>query len=200
MADPASLGMGLSVAGGIFNAFGQSEAGSSGAKMYGYQASVARMNADIAKQNARWSSMAGEVEAQRSGMQTKSKIADIKEAQSGSGFDVNTGTLAETRESQREVGFADQATIRSNAARRAFGYETEAEQNKAQAGVYDMAAKQSKTAGKMKAIGSLIGTAASVSSKWKTYDYTFGDPGSGTDYYGADDANTWAFGQEPDVG
>lgn len=192
MADPATFGMALSVGGGLFNAFGMNQAGESGAKMYQYQSSVARMNADIAKQNSRWATAAGEVEAQRSGMKTRATVGAITQAQSDSGFDINTGSNVDVRESQREVGWADQQTIRSNAARRAFGFETEAEQNKAQAGVYDMAAKQSKTAGKMKSIGSLIGTAASVSSKWKTYDYTFGNPSDG----GWDEDNKWAFGEE----
>lgn len=154
-----ALGSGVGAVGSIMG--GQAQSG-----MYKYQAGIAQMNQQIAEQDADYSRSVGEVEAQQSGMKTRFQIGNIKAGQSGSGLDVNSGSAALVRKSQHEVGMEDQAVIRSNAAKRAYGYEVEAAQQTAQGQVYKMAAEKSETAGTIGAITSILGGASSVSGKW----------------------------------
>ena len=171
MADPVSLSLaGVSLAtaagGAGIAAFGAQEAGQAQAGMYGYQAGIATMNQNIAMQNAAYATAAGEVEAQESGMQTRAGVGQTKAIQASSGIDVNSGSTAAVRGSEEEIGAQNQALIRSNAAKRAYGFEVEGAQAEAQTGLYEMAGSQSKTAGGISAISSILGGVSSVSSKW----------------------------------
>lgn len=169
MADPvtlAGISGGATVAGSITGAIGSLMSGEANAGMYKYQSGIARINQQIAKQNADYSRKVGEVEAQTSGMKTKAQIGTIKTAQAASGLDINKGSADDVRDSQHEIGAYDQGIIRSNAARRAYGYEVEAAKDVAQAGAYDRAASNAKDAGVIGAISSILGGAGSVSSKW----------------------------------
>lgn len=179
MADPISMiaigGMAASAAGGIVGAIGSLTSGEANANMYNYQAGIARMNANINKQNADYARAAGEVEAQEKGMHTRYVIGEQKVAQGAGNIDVNRGSAAEVRASQHEVGLEEQGIVRSNAARKAYGYEVEAAQAEAQSNVYGMASRQSRTAGRIGAVTSILGAASSVSSKWLDYKTKFGN-------------------------
>lgn len=170
MADPVSIiAIGstvASVAGGVVSAIGSKQAGDSKAAMYNYQAGVAQLNTQIAKQNADYAINAGEVEAQQSGMKTRAIVGTTLAQQGASGLAVGTGANAKVVQSEKEVGEEDVGIIRSNAAKRAYGYEVEATQATAQGGLDTMAASDAKSAGDINAISSLLGTAGSVSSKW----------------------------------
>lgn len=60
-------------------------------------------------------------------------------------------------------------TLRSNTARRAYGYEVEATSDEARAGLLRAEAQQAKQAAKIGAISSLLGTASSVGSKYASW-------------------------------
>lgn len=194
MAGPmAAVSIGTSLIGGITQAYAGREAGRSQAAMYNYQAGVASVNADINRQNAEWAVRAGEVGAQKKGFENRYRIGQIKTAQAASGFDVGGKSAVATRESQREIGLYDQAVIRSNAARTAFGYETEAKQSEAQSNIYRMSATNARRAGTLAGLQSILGTASSVSSRWSQASQAgiFGGSSSGS--------STYAFGQS-DIG
>lgn len=169
MADPfslAAISIGSSALGGATGAVGSIMGGNSQASMYQYQAGIAQMNAQIAKQNASYATAAGEVTAQQSGMKTSQEIGAIKAGQGAGGLAVGSGTNARVVDSQLQVGQEDQALIRSNVAKQAYGYEVTAAQDTAQAQLDTQAASNSKTAGYIGAFSSLLGSAGSVSSKW----------------------------------
>lgn len=169
LADPGMIGavsMGATALGGGVAAYGAMEKGKSNAQMYNYKAGVAQINQQLAEQNADYQLRAGEIKAQHSGMKTAQQVGAIRAAQSGSNLDINSGTVAQVRESQHDIGIHDQETIRANAARAAYGYEIEAVKYKTEQGMNLTAAKQSKRAGTIDAIASLLGTAGSVSGKW----------------------------------
>lgn len=169
MADPftiAAIGMGASAAGAGVSAFGAMQQGEAQAGMYGYQAGVAQLNKKIALQNRDYALESGEVEAQRSGLQTRATAGKIKVAQGASGLGVNSGSAPLVRSSQELVGQEDEGIIRSNAARRAYGFETEAINQEAQSNIYKMSGENAKTSGKINAISSILGGVASVSGKW----------------------------------
>src|SRR5882762_8001038 len=177
MADPATLatvGMGASAGGSLLQAFGAVSGGEAAGSMYTYKAGVAKLNAQIARQNADYSRATGEVEAQQSGMQTRYQIGQTEATQAKSGLDVNRGSAELVRESEAEVGRENEAIIRSNAARRAYGYEVEAVKDESESQLDTMAASQSRQAGYLSGLGSIISGAGSVSSKWLQYSSAFG--------------------------
>lgn len=170
MADPVSIsagiGMASSLGGSLLSAFGASSAGQAQSQAYQYQAGIARMNAQIDRQNADWERGTGEIESQQSGMKTKAQIASTKAIQGGSGLDVNSGSATKVRESELEIGQQNEATIRANAAHKAYGFEVKAVNEVAQANLDDAAADNAKSAGDINAFASILGGVSSVSSKW----------------------------------
>lgn len=170
MADPitalAIAGMGATALGGVTQAMGQSYTASAQANMYQYQGGVALVNQQIAKQNADYALKVGEVQAQQQGMRTRAQIGSTKATQGASGLDVKSGSAVDVRESEAELGKYGASVIRSDAAKRAYGYDVEAWQAGTQATQYGMASQTTKTAGKYQVASTLLGTAGSVSSKW----------------------------------
>lgn len=186
MADPVTIGAGAvaavgmvsTIMGSITQAAGAKYTGEANAKMYEYQAGVARVNQQVAKQNADYERAVGEVKAQGSGLHTRYMVGQEKVVQAASGLDVTKGTSTMVRASQTAIGQQDQAIIRASAAKRAFGYEVEAFSKGAEAGALDTSAKTSRVAGDIGVASSLLGGAASVSDKWLQYRSTFGNSGS----------------------
>lgn len=169
MADPSTLAMasmGGTVAGSLLSAFGSAQQGQAQANMFNYQAGIAQMNKNIALQNADYERSVGEVSAQESGLRTKAEVGATTAAQASSGLDVNRGSAVDVRASETEIGQQNQAIIRSNASRRAYGYEVEAIQNTAQAGLLSMAATNAKIGGDINAAKSLLSGGTSVADKW----------------------------------
>lgn len=170
----AIAGMVIGAVGSGVSAYGQASAGEASASMYAYKAGIAKINAQIARQNADYARATGEVEAQQSGMQTRYQIGQTEATQAKSGLDVNRGSAELVRESEAEVGQENEAIIRSNAARRAYGYEVEAVKDTAEGTLDQMASSQSRQAGYIAAAGSIISGASSVASKWTQYGTAFG--------------------------
>jgi hypothetical protein len=167
MAAPvAAVGIGAAIAGSAVSAFGAYQQGQAGAAEYNYKAGIAAVNQQIAEQNANYATYAGEVQAQQQGIKTSQEIATTKAEQGAGGLDVSSGSNVRVRQAEYDVGQENIGLIRSNAAKRAYGYEVEAYQYGAQVSLDKYAASESKIAGTTAAIGSLLGGASSVSSKW----------------------------------
>ena len=173
------MALAATVISGITSAAGAAYSGMSQAAAYNYQAGIAQMNAQIAKQNAAYETALGEVQAQQQGMKTRATISQTRAIQGASGLDVNTGSAASVRESEFQLGGYDQQVIRAGAARRAYGFEVEAVSDKAQANLDRMAADRSETAGMLKAFTSILGAGGSFASKWKQGQSTGMDFGEG---------------------
>jgi hypothetical protein len=166
MSTLALISIGTSAAAGGVGALGALSGGKAQSDMYKYQAGIASINKKIAEQNADYALKVGEVEAQRSGMQTSFKIASEKTAQAASGVDINTGNAAAVRESEREIGFQDETVIRANAERKAYSHQLEAMEATAKGTMATMAASGAETAGYINAASSILGGVSSVSGKW----------------------------------
>lgn len=169
MADPVTLaGISISgtVLGSLTSAFGSAFQGNAQANMYRYQAGVAQINRQIATQNADFERSVGEVQAQESGMRTRAQIGQTEAAQASSGLDVNRGSASDVRTSEVEIGQQNENIIRSNAERRAYGYEVEATSDDAQSKLYEMASKTSGIAGDIGAATSILSGGTSVANKW----------------------------------
>lgn len=190
MADPVSMmaigGMAASAGGGVLSAIGIGQESSAKASMYQYQSALAGVNEQFAKENADYARAAGEVEAQKSGMKEAFQVGTMRAGQASRGIDIDRGSAVDTVSSQQEVGSFDQALIRSDAARKAYGFEVEAVKSTLEGKMYSSAASQTEEAGKWKMAGSLIGTAGSVASKWGSYGTNFGGGGGGGGGYSED--------------
>ncbi len=167
--DPVTLSaisISASVAGGGMSALSALKGGSASAAQSRYQSSLAWQNYQINQQNANYAEQIGEQKAQTAGMAGAQRIGAITAAQGASGVAVGGGSAKEVRESAHLVSKMDMDTIRQNAAKTAFDYRVLAtgEANKARG--YEAAGRDALTAGRLAAVGSIVGTAGSVASKW----------------------------------
>jgi hypothetical protein len=162
----AGVGLGATALGGITGAIGSVFGGQSQAAMYNYQSQIASINAQIAKQNASYDVAVGEVQAQQQGMKTRAQIGATRAQQGASGLDVNSGTNVSVRASEAEIGSEDQALIRSNASKAAYGDEVIAMQDTAQSSMDQMAASNSQTAGVLGAFTSILGAGGKFGSQF----------------------------------
>lgn len=146
------------------NTLGQIASGRAEAKALKYSASVNDVNADIANQNAIYAGQEGEANAAIQQEKTRQQVGSIKTQQAASGIDINKGSAVDVRASQAETGMLDAMTIRANAARQAYGYQTQEQGFKTQAGVDRAGAKSVKKASYIKAASTLLGSAATAYS------------------------------------
>lgn len=151
--------------------------GKAQANLYNYQAGVAQANKILADQDANYARESGEVSAQQSGMKTRTEVGETR-AGFGAG-NVAGASVNAVEKSETEIGQDNAALIRSNAAKRAFGFEVESAKDTAQGQVYQSAAQTSRTSADISSLSSIIGGASQVASKWLTYGQYFPGMGSG---------------------
>lgn len=166
----ASLGMAGSAIGGLGKAYGALSTASALSKAGLYQAAILRQNADLALRNADLEMATGGAAAQRQELKTQQQVGAIEAAQGASNVDVGSGSAPRVRAGQAEVGTLDAMTELSNAARRAYGFDVQAQGFGEEATLATREASQARTAGTVEALGSLIGGASSVANqyaKWK---------------------------------
>lgn len=131
-----------------------------------YSAQVAQNNATIASQNAAYATQAGQVKEQASRMKTAGVIGQQKAIQGASGLDVGSGSNLDVRNSTADLGELDALTIRNNAAREAYGYQTTGQSYQAQAGLDKMTSSNDLTAGFISGGSSLLSSASSLGEKF----------------------------------
>lgn len=166
--DPVSLAI-IGVAGAATSAagtYGQYQAQSKNAA---YQAQVAANNAQIAKQNEELEMQAGSQQVTNNEMKTRAAVAKTKTGQAAGGIDVNSGSAVDVRSGEAETGMLDALTIRTNAARRAYGYAVQSTSDTAESGLLASESKQASEAAPFAAAGSLLSGASSVGSKYAQF-------------------------------
>lgn len=135
------------------------------------QSAAAGYNAQIAAQNSQLAGAEGEAKVAQSQATTRARIGATLASQGASGIDVNTGSNVNVRESEAKLGTLDALTIRSNAAREAYGYAAQNQLDVSEA-------KNSQTAGDINATASVlggVGSAGSSFSKFLAGNSTTGD-------------------------
>lgn len=160
------IGIGSSILSGIVGGIGASTSADATASAYTYKAGIAKLNADIASQNAAWAINAGGAKSVQYGLKAGQAIADTKVIQARSGLDVNSGSSVAVRDTQSDVAKYDQGIIRADAAHTAYGYEVEGEKDKAEASMDLASADNAQKAGKLGVLSSILGAGSSVASKW----------------------------------
>lgn len=161
-----AITLAATAASGVLAYGGAKEASQATANMYNYQSAVAQNNAQIAARNAQTELGVGEEKALQAGMAGRQRIGAIRAAIGASGVDVDSGSASDVVAGQKLAEDKNQGIIRETAGRKAYDFETQATGDIAQASLDELGAQQSLQAGEIKGIGSLIGSAASVSDKW----------------------------------
>lgn len=168
------LGAGLSLAGGVVGAVGAEQNAKATSEADFYQSQILQQNAQLAEQKAQFATEEGGAEAERKELATKANVGQIKAAQGASNIDVNSGSSVKVQRSAAELGALDAVTLRSNAARAAYGYQVQALSDTEQAGLEATSAANAKTAGNIQAISSLIGGASSAGSQYAQWSQLTG--------------------------
>lgn len=169
MGDPTKIGqagLGATAGGSIMSAFGALSSGFANSNMFSYQAGIANLRAQIAQQNAEFAVQTGEQQSALAGMSQAQTMGKVVAAQSTSGTDVNSGSNKQIRSSLQSTNQLDTTIIRSNAAKTAYGFQTDAAVDTAQASVYSSAATNSLVAGAMGFGSSILSGIGSVSGEW----------------------------------
>ena len=96
-------------------AAGAEEVGGAEQTQANYQAQVAKVNAQIAGENATYAMAAGQEEAGIVGLQGAGQVGEIKAAQGASNIDVNTGSAEKVQESARAQNELSSEDILNNA-------------------------------------------------------------------------------------
>jgi hypothetical protein len=157
------------LAGTAVSAVGAVEQGQATAANASYQAQVARNNAQIANQNAAWTTESGEAQAAAQGEKAKAAVGSVVAAQGADNVDVNTGSAEQVSSGAKSLANLDTQTIMSNAARGAYGYRVAATSDTAQAGLEEQEASQATTAGDISSLGSFLSGISSVGGNWAKY-------------------------------
>lgn len=146
----------LTAAGTGIGAIGAIQQGVAASRADKYNAQIAEQNASLAKQNADLAGGIGEQDVGLAGIKTREQVGAIKAAQAGNGIDVNTGSAKAVQISQAETGLLNAMNIRSNAARQAYGFETQAVGFENEANIDRSKAKNDMTAGMMGGISKAV--------------------------------------------
>jgi hypothetical protein len=158
--------LGTSIFGSLLGAAGAQQQGKAQSAQYGYQAGMALINKQIAEQNANYAATTGEMTARDVGMKGAQQEGQIIASQASSGLDVNSGSAKQVQKSQSTISQLDMDTIRMNAAKTAYDYETQAQSRGASAQMDLMAGTDASKAAGLNVTSSLVGGASSVASKW----------------------------------
>jgi hypothetical protein len=154
-----AVGAGISAIGAVR----QGEAQSAEAN---YQAQVAQNNQVIAQQNAAYATSAGERQTYDVGLQQRARAGSIRAGIAANNLDVNTGSAAEVRASQAQMGQVAEETTKANAALTAYGYRTQGTSFGAEAQLKRAEAPQDVTAGFLSGGGLLLSGASNAGFKW----------------------------------
>ncbi len=153
------------------SALGSIQAGRQASASAKYNAAVQQNNAAVAKQNATFAGQEGAANAANEQQKTRAAIGSIRASQAANGIDVNKGSAVDVRSSAAELGELNAITIRSNAARQAYGFQTQASSDMAQSKLDKQEAGYDTTAGYMKGATTLLsgGYQGHESGLWNDY-------------------------------
>lgn len=158
--------IGATVLGGITQAYGQIKAGDAEKRQASYEAEVLRNNAAIAYMAADDTLEKNKVVVQERGVQTAQTIGEQRAAGAAQGVDVNQGSITELAVDAARIGALDEKTATENAKRQALAYIMQGKSFEKEAEAALIRGRDAKSSSRISAIGTLLGTAGSVATKW----------------------------------
>jgi hypothetical protein len=158
------LGTALMVGGGLLSGAGQISSANAQSKAARYNAEVQRNNAMLAERQAKNVLEAGMREEQKQKAMTQQLIGKQQAAMAASGVDTTFGTPLDRMVDTAMQGAIDDLTIRVSTYRQYDDVRNQAVSYRNQAALYDMEAKNSRTAGILGAFGSMASSFGSAYS------------------------------------
>lgn len=166
MCGPAAVAIASTVVAGAVQAYGQVQAGRAEQDRQEYIAAVERNNAIRADFLAEDALDRGGVEEANERLRGRILIGQIRAQLAASGQTVGEGTALQLVADQSAVNEQDARTVRNNAEREAQEFRLRATDFRRQGELSTAAASNARTAGRIGAFGTLIGTTSNVASKW----------------------------------
>lgn len=148
---------------------GQSLQGRAAAQSATYNAAIAHNNQIVAENNATAAIQEGEANAGASSQGTKAKIGGILANQGASGVDIGSGSSIDTRASAAQTGELNSINIRADAARRAYGYKSDAYNAQVQEQMDKNEAKNAGLSSEVASAGTLLSNAANPNNSYGAY-------------------------------
>ena len=127
-----------------------------------YQSAVARNNATIAERRAADARVTGSISASRRREQTAGQIGTQRATLAANGVLVDQGSALDLTVDTAGFGELDALTIRSNAERRASGFEEQAVQ-------FEAEGRNARRQGAFNAFGSVLSGASTVAGNWQRF-------------------------------
>lgn len=153
----SSLATAATIGSTAVSALGSISQSRASAASAGYNAKVVAQNAEQQTRNANFAGAEGEQNVAAEGAKTKATLAATLASQGASGVDVNTGSSVNVRESEAKLGILNALTVRSNAAKQAYGYQTGAASDLAQVDLLNKQKKNDITGGYLNAGATVLG-------------------------------------------
>jgi hypothetical protein len=139
------------------------------ADQYAYQAAIATNNAATTRANAAAEMAAGGYAESALKMGTGRLRAEQRAAYAANGIDVSLGSPIDIDNSTATLGAMDAAMVHYNAARSAFGLESQAREFEEESSMFRRAATNAKKVGMSKAKQTILSGATSLSSRWSQF-------------------------------
>lgn len=170
----ADIGLGTSLLGGVTGAVGAYTQGKAAAASAKYNAAVASDNALQAKSNSVLAAQSGEAQAGIQEQKTRANVGSILANQGASNIDVNSGSNVDVRSSASELGELNALTVKSNAAREAYGYQVQGVGFQNQGALDKAEASNDTSAGTINAASTFLGGAGSAAGNYAKYQLSSG--------------------------
>lgn len=162
------VGLAMMAISAVTSAAAAKQKGDAEAASAQYQAAVARNNEIVAKQNATYALQKGAAAEENKRMQMGQLIGQEKAKMGASGLQVESESGLRLYSDTAQLGTLDALTIRNNAAREAYGWESQGVNYASEAKLDEMRMRNAEEAGTMGAFSSIIGGASSVAGKWSS--------------------------------
>lgn len=158
----SAIGTGVAVYSSVQSAQAQSEAAA-------YQAQVAKNNAAIASMNANAATETGNTQLQAAQEQAAQHQGMIRAVMGAGGVDLNSGSALRNQQGVAEVDQLNEATITSNAARRAWNYRNQGADFSADSDLLQMQSNQASTAAIMGGFSSMLSGAGTFANQYNKF-------------------------------
>jgi len=136
-----------------------------------YQAKIAEMNADVARDNAKRAIERSQVNQQEQDDMTRALLGEQEAMQGASGLSLNSGSAKRTRRSAAMLGRKDALNVRQAGEIEKYNYLVQAANFDAQAGLDRMSGVGNLLTGFLSAGGSMIGRSRSVAPTYAPVPY-----------------------------
>lgn len=165
----AYASLAASAIGTAVSVYGSVQQGKAAQGQANYQATVDRNNKIISDRYAADAIERGKEAEADQRRKTQQIIANQRVGFAANGIDLGSDVVSETLSDSAMLGELDALTIRSNAAREAYGYQVQGMNYEASATNQILAGKNARSAGRTAAMSTLLSGAASVGNSYADY-------------------------------